>query len=100
MVITLDDCPQPVPGVVGRMIESAVPTQTEAVLVLPEKGQVKVLNEVGARIWKLVDSKNSVRQIAENICREYQVEQNQAEADTMIFISDLIDRGIVTFIKK
>ena len=37
----------PTPAVIDRIIED------EAVLVLSEQGQVKVLNEVGARIWAL-----------------------------------------------
>lgn len=85
----LESCPQPNPKVVGRVVDD------EAVLVLPEKGKVKVLNEVGARIWSLVDGKRSVRQIAAEICREYQVEQFEAEEDTLAFLNDLAGRGVV-----
>jgi hypothetical protein len=98
-MFTLDDCPHPAPGVVGRVIESAK-SQTEAVLILAEKGQVKVINEVGARIWELLDGQRSVRQMAAIICQEYQVDQPQAEIDTLAFITDLHDRGIVTIQKS
>jgi hypothetical protein len=39
----------------GRRLEH------EAVVVLPDKGEVKVLNEVGAQIWALADGTRSVR---------------------------------------
>ena len=44
--IHLDSIPVMLPTVVGRVVDE------EAVLVLPEQGQVKVLNQVGARIGR------------------------------------------------
>lgn len=89
---TLDAIPVPAPGVVGRVVDD------EAVLVLPEKGEVKVLNEVGARIWTLTDGARSVKEIAQVICEEYEVEQKLAEADTLEFLEELEDRGAVEFV--
>jgi hypothetical protein len=90
MSVQLDMVPQPNPGVVGRVVDN------EAVLVLPNLGKVKVLNEVGARIWALADGKRSLRQIAAQLCAEYQVEQAQAEADTLAFAAELANRGVLT----
>lgn len=88
-MLTLDSFPQPAPGVVGRLVDD------EAVLVLPERGQVKVVNQVGARIWELLDGRRSVREIAAQICAEYQVDLSQAEADTLEFLAALEARGAV-----
>jgi hypothetical protein len=88
---TLDAVPAPVPGVVGRIVDD------EAVLVLPEQGKVKVLNEVGARMWALTDGARSVREIALLICDEYDVEPETAEADTLDFLRDLEARGAIEF---
>jgi hypothetical protein len=90
-MLTLDMVPSPNPNVVGRILDG------EAVLVLPEKGKVKVLNEVGARIWSLSDGTRSLQEIAAEICREYQVETSQAETDVLAFSADLQERGVVTF---
>lgn len=87
----LDKLPSPVPGVVGRVVDD------EAILVLPEKGEVKVLNEVGARIWELADGSRSVREIAKLICKEYEVKQELAEADTLDFLQELEIRGAIKF---
>jgi glycerol-3-phosphate O-acyltransferase len=80
----------PASSAIGRTIDD------EAVLVLPEQGQVKVLNEVGARIWALADGTRTVRDIVDTICTEYEVEPAQAEADTLDFVARLVERGMVS----
>jgi len=87
---TLDDYPVPAANVRGRNLEN------EAVLVLPDRGQVKVLNQVGASIWTLADGARTVRDIAAAICAEYDVSQAEAEADVLAFVAELEAKGIVT----
>lgn len=82
--------PIPNPAVAARSVEN------EAVLLLPEQGQVKVLNEVGARIWQLVDGSRSAVQIAAQISAEYDVSPAEAEADTLAFLQELAERGVLT----
>ncbi|MEA3345720.1 MAG: PqqD family protein [Chloroflexota bacterium] len=89
-MVSLDSYPMPTPAVVGRVVEG------EAVLVLPEQGQVKVLNEVGARIWALADGTRTLRQIAAALCDEYEVDPAQAEADTRAFAAQLDEKGIIS----
>lgn len=90
MMITLESIPVPVPTVQGRQLDE------EAVLVLPDRGEVKVLNAVGARIWALADGTRSVRDIAAALCDEYSVMAAEAEADALAFIRELVAKGIVT----
>lgn len=87
--IHLENIPVMLPTVVGRIVDQ------EAVLVLPEQGQVKVLNPVGARIWSLVDGVRTIREIAAMISQEYEVESIQAEEDTIQFIRDLQERKVL-----
>ena len=89
-MLTLNIIPLPNPEVVGRIIDN------EAVLVLPGKGEVKVLNEVGGRIWSLIDGQRSIKDIAVDICREFKVSQSDAEGDTLIFLQQLWDKEIIT----
>lgn len=84
-------------NVVGRVLENQDPTKTEAVIVLPEKGQVKVLNEVGSRIWSLVDGKRRISDIIGIIVKEYQVDEDIAEKDAITFFEDLFKKGIITY---
>lgn len=69
----------------------------EAVLVLPAQGTLKVLNDIGAQIWVWIDGSRSVRQIAGLLCEAYEVEQAQAETDTLEFLRSLADKGAVRF---
>jgi hypothetical protein len=91
-MITLDMIPVPNPAVVGRILKD------EAVLVLPARGQVKVLNEVGARIWSLVDGIRTVENIITTIKAEYAVSGEEALKDTSAFLEQLAERGILTFL--
>lgn len=68
--------------------------QDELVLVVPERGEARVLNEVGARIWQRADGQRTIRTIAATICAEYAVEPHQAEADALAFVADLVGRGL------
>lgn len=94
-MITLNSIPIRDEQVTGKVITTEPPGKTEAVLVLPSQGKVEVLNEVGARIWELVDGNRQVSQIVEIICAEYQVELSQAEADTLEFLTELVKKQAI-----
>ena len=89
--VTLESYPHPVAEARGRVLDR------EAVIVLPGKGEVKVLNEVGARIWALADGSRSVREIAAVIASNYDVSPAQAEIDTMEFLNELRDKALLEF---
>jgi len=87
-MISLECILSPNPGVVGRIVDG------EAVLILPEQGKVKVLNQVGGRIWELVDGTRTVAEIAAIICQEFEVEPVRAQADTLAFAAELLEKSI------
>ncbi len=88
-MISLDTILSKNPNVVSRVIEN------EAVLLIPERGQVKVLNEVGSRILELVDGNRSIREISAIIYQEFEVDQVIAEQDTLEFITGILEKGIM-----
>lgn len=73
------------PQVATRIIDG------EAVIVLPKSGQVKVVNEVGSRIWELIDGTRNIGEITETIVAEYDVTAEQAERDVEEFIQELLE---------
>lgn len=89
MTLSLDSRPIPAPDVVGQIV------QNEAVLVLPLQGEAKVLNEVGATIWRLADGSRSIRDIAAVLCEEYDVAPEEARRDTFEFVAELVRRQIL-----
>lgn len=89
-MLTNTTIPIPNPNVLGRVVDN------EAVLVLPDQGKVKVLNEVGAAIWEQIDGQRSIGEIAEKICEMYNIDLPTAGKDTTEFVAELADRQIVT----
>ena len=86
---SLNQIPKPVSGVTGQVVDG------EAVLVLPDKGEVKVLNEVGARIWELSDGTRTIAEISEQIAQEFEVDIQKAQNDAVIFLQQLEQKGVV-----
>jgi hypothetical protein len=53
------------------------------------------LNEVGARVYELVDGERSVRDICTVIVEEFDVSTEKAEADVVEFLEQLISIGSI-----
>ena len=56
---------------------------------------IYTLNEVGARIWELLDSEETVADIVSAVVKEYEVEQPKAEADLADFLAQLESIGAI-----
>jgi hypothetical protein len=48
------------------------------------------LNEVGARVYELIDGERRVKDIVDSIVSEFDVERGEAEADVREFIEQLV----------
>jgi len=57
---------------------------------------VKVLNEIGGRVWELADGARSISDIITIICQEYAVEEHIAHSDVTAFIGELVDKGVLS----
>jgi hypothetical protein len=90
MELTLNSCPAPAEHVRSRRLEH------EAVVVLPDKGEVKVLNEVGAQIWALADGSRTVGDIIAALCDEFEAPPGVVEVDTLKFLAELQQKGLIT----
>lgn len=70
-------------------------------IIVPVKNNVGdlnsiyTLNEIGTAIWELVDGKKDVRKIIEKICNEYEVSVDEAERDTVEFLEQLKEAGVI-----
>jgi len=67
----------------------------QATVVLPDRAEVSVLNEVGSLVWDRIDGKRSVEEIIAAVLEHYQVNADQAQHDVFEFISSLRDHGMV-----
>lgn len=71
----------------------------EAVVIQPLMGKVNVLNEMGAFIWNLADGSHSLEAIIGLIRVEYSVSQEQATADALEFVQEMVDRNLLIIIE-
>jgi len=54
------------------------------------------LNETGSRIWAWLDDKPTVGDLAARMQSEFKVGEEQAQADVIAFLEELVARGMVT----
>lgn len=56
---------------------------------------IYILNEVGARVWELLDGKREIEEISDIISSEYDIITKEVERDISEFIEDLKSIGAV-----
>ena len=70
-------------------------------LIVPITGRVGdldsiyTLNEVGSRIWQLINDQIKVRQIVESVSEEFEVTREEAERDVIELINSLAEAGLI-----
>ena len=71
----------------------------QATVVMPDRSEVKVVNEVGSLIWEKIDGLRTVGQVVESalepILKDFEVAPDEARRDALAFIGDLYDHGMV-----
>jgi len=71
----------------------------QATVVMPDRAEVKVVNEVGSLIWEKIDGRRTVGQVVESaleaILKDFEVAPDEARRDALNFIGDLHDHGMV-----
>lgn len=69
----------------------------EAVLIDPDRNVVRMLNEVGSRIWELADGSRDEDEIVAVLVSEYAVEQDAASAAVRQFLDELSRRDLLVW---
>lgn len=70
----------------------------EAVIITPAENMVRMLNEVGSRVWELADGTRTVEQIAAALTMEFDVNLSQARASATSFVDELAAKGVLAFV--
>ena len=68
----------------------------KATVVLLERAEVKVVNEVGSLVWDRIDGRRSLGEIVQSIVDEFDVEPEQARRDVVEFVQSLREQGMVS----
>jgi hypothetical protein len=61
----------------------------EAVILSLQSGQYFGLNEVGARIWNLIQEPKTVGAVLESVLQEYEVEPDRLERDLFALLEKM-----------
>jgi hypothetical protein len=61
----------------------------EAILISAEDSMLHSLDEVGTRIWELADGSNTIKDIAQRIFDEYEIDLETAQNDVVEFVANL-----------
>ncbi len=72
----------------------------EMVLLDLKSEQYLGLNEVGTRVWQLLQESDDLRNIFNILLEEYEVEEGLLESDLNKLIAEMQEAGIVTMAKK
>jgi len=67
----------------------------ETVLLSLETARYFGLPGVGSRIWQLLDAPVLVSDICAALIAEYDVSREQCEADTLSFLRQLLEKGLI-----
>jgi hypothetical protein len=81
--------------VVASQNQVATQLGDEVVILGVDAGQYFGLNEVGAKVWSLVQQKTTVGAICAAIQAEYEVAPDVCERDVLELLSDMQDRGLI-----
>lgn len=65
-----------------------------------ENGKYYGLDLIGSQIWSLIGSPNSIENMVNTLCKEYDVDRKTCEEDLLEFINKLIDEKLVRIVNK
>ena len=61
---------------------------------------IYTLNEVGAKIWELIDGKKKIKNIRDEILDEFEATEEQVNEDLKVFISKFEEIGGIKLLQK
>lgn len=68
----------------------------EIVMMSVEMGNYVGMNEVGARIWQLLETPRSVDELCAALVAEFDVSPQDCAADTRAFLDEMVKQGAVS----
>jgi hypothetical protein len=68
---------------------------SDGVMFNANAGLYHSLNDVGARIWELLETPQTAAQIRDRLLEEFDVEERVCQTAVMDFVGKLLDRGVI-----
>ena len=76
-----------------KALETGEDVEDSGTVILLLSGMMHQLNLVGGMIWEQCDGQKTLADIAEELAKEFSVEQTEVESDVAEFVTDLAERG-------
>lgn len=67
----------------------------EIMMMSPEHGKYIGVNEVGARIWELIEAPRDVATVCEELQREFEVSPDVCKAEVDSFLAEMEKHGAI-----
>ena len=67
----------------------------EAVILYPKSGQYYGLDDVGTRVWQLIQEPRTVNEIRDALLEEYEVASERCEGDLLRLLEILRAEGLI-----
>lgn len=68
----------------------------EKVMMNLDKGRYFALNEVGSRIWDMMDRPLTVRDIVDAMTREYEIDEQSCAKEVLAFLGKMYDEELIS----
>lgn len=89
MVITLDTVLRRDPDIIYAALGN------DGVMLNIKAGRYHSVNDVGARIWELLEIPRTAADLRDRLLEEFEVEEGACQAAVLEFVGSLAERGVV-----
>lgn len=89
VILALDSVVQRNPKLVASQMDG------EVVMMSIDDGAYYGLDEIGSRIWELMENQVMVNNILDSLLEEFEVEREECLIDTLEFLNDLMDKNLL-----
>jgi len=70
----------------------------ETILLSIENGEYYGMENIGSRIWELLENPVSIQNILKYLLDEFDVSKEQCTIDTLKFVNKLIDKNLINIL--
>ncbi|AKA67165.1 lasso peptide biosynthesis PqqD family chaperone [Clostridium scatologenes] len=70
----------------------------EIVMMDIDRGKYYCFNEVGSRIWELIERKFSVRELIKVLLNEFEVDEKTCEDSVLIFLNRIYNEELISVV--
>jgi len=86
-------------SVVASKEQASADLGGEAAILNLKNGVYYGLNPVGARIWALIQTPRTVREVRDAIINEYNVDSDRCERDLVALLQQLVEHDLVDIVQ-